>query len=267
MEYYDDIKFTAIGRQMSTFYHADHRWENYGIAFTRQGRMKFKKNKQAERVLDAPFVYWYSPDNSYSHGCFPGESRDHSWCFCIGERIRRITSAVLDRLMPEGCFQIANPIEMSRLYDYMIHLYELKDTQSHFKITIALEQVVGLIVESYMDRQKAHEPELHRKIRSIASAVKKNPFKKWDFHELSHNKIFVSYSYFRQLFTGIMNTPPTEYLLLCRMNAATKMLSEGEFQIQEIAGRCGYDNASAFTRSFKKKVGLSPSAYVLHLQK
>jgi AraC-like DNA-binding protein len=267
MDYYDDIKFTTIGRMPSKFYHVNYRWDNYGIAFTRRGRMRFKKNNRQEKILNAPFVYWYSPENRYTHGCFQGENRDHSWCFCVGKRIQKITYTVLDRLMPEGFLQITNPIEMCRLYDHMIHLYELKDTRMHFQIAVAFEQVVGQIVESYMTLGKACEPELYQKIKAIANAIKENPFKKWDFHAVAKDKLFISYSYFRQTFNKIMNMPPTEYLLNCRMEIASGMLAEKKIQIQEIACRCGYDNAAAFTRSFKKRIGISPTNYISHLQK
>ena len=266
MDYYNDIKFTAVGRQTSKFYHVDYRSEFYGIAFTRRGRMRFKKNNLPERELEAPFVYWYSPENSYTHGCFPGEGRDHSWCFCVGERVRRITST-LDRLMPGGCLQIANPIEMARLYDHMIQLHALNDPEAHFKLVVGFEQVVGLVLESYVARRRTHEPELYGKLRSIADAIKKTPFEEWDFHELARKRMFVSYSYLRQLFHRVMGMPPAEYLLRCRMEAAAAMLADEDVRVQEVADRCGYDNAAAFTRSFKKRLGLSPTSYILHLQR
>jgi len=265
MDYYNNIQFTTIGRQISKFYHVDFRSESYGIAFTRRGRMRFKKNKNPEKIIEAPLVYWYSPENKYTHGCFPGEDRDHSWCFCIGDRIRLITSSVLDQLFPEGCAPINKPVEMIRLFDTMIKIFGQKNPQQHFKIVIALEQVVGLIVESYIAGQKASEPELYQKIKSLANDIKDSPFRKWNFHDLIHYGIQFSYSYFRQLFTRIMGMPPNEYLLLCKMGDAAEMLVENKFLIREIAESCGYDNPAAFSRVFKKKIGLSPTGYITHL--
>ncbi len=267
MEYYNDIKFTAIGRQESKFYHIDYHPEYYGIAFTRRGRMRFKKDNRQERVLEAPFVYWYTPESCYTHGCFSGETRDHSWCFCVGERIKKITASVLEKMIPEGYQEILNPIETARLYDSMIHLSKNNNPSDHFHLVVIFERIVAQVLESYFASREIREPEFCQKIRNVAETIKENPFAEWDFQYIAEKKIFVSYSYFRQLFSRIMNIPPTEYLLRCRMESAGKMLSEKHVQIQEVASRCGYDNAASFSRSFKKRIGLSPSDYIAHLQR
>ena len=43
-----------------------------------------------------------------------------------------------------------------------------------------------------------------------------------------------------------------------RLNAARKLVQDSDMPISEIAGRCGYDNASAMTRAFRSTFGESP---------
>ncbi|APX10384.1 GlxA family transcriptional regulator [Tateyamaria omphalii] len=45
-----------------------------------------------------------------------------------------------------------------------------------------------------------------------------------------------------------------------RLNAARRLVLDSELSVSEIAGRCGYDNASALTRAFRTAFGQSPSA-------
>lgn len=51
--------------------------------------------------------------------------------------------------------------------------------------------------------------------------------------------------------------PQTVYRRL-RLNLARKLVSETDQSVSEVAGRCGYENASAMTRAFKREFGLSP---------
>ena len=51
-----------------------------------------------------------------------------------------------------------------------------------------------------------------------------------------------------------------DFLLRLRMERAVELLDEGT-GIAEIAYACGYSDHSAFTRSFRRMFGLSPSAY------
>ncbi|MBO3699896.1 AraC family transcriptional regulator [Roseivirga sp. E12] len=55
----------------------------------------------------------------------------------------------------------------------------------------------------------------------------------------------------------------TEFLNEIRIGFACKMLVERQMGILEISYYCGYNNISHFNRQFKKKMGLSPSAYLL----
>jgi transcriptional regulator GlxA family with amidase domain len=43
-----------------------------------------------------------------------------------------------------------------------------------------------------------------------------------------------------------------------RLNLARKLVSETDQSVSEVAGRCGYENASAMTRAFKRAFGITP---------
>ena len=56
---------------------------------------------------------------------------------------------------------------------------------------------------------------------------------------------------------------PSKYLHTVRLHIAARMLKETSLSIQEIMDATGYVNAAHFSVSFKKKYGMSPSAYRL----
>lgn len=53
----------------------------------------------------------------------------------------------------------------------------------------------------------------------------------------------------------------TEYVTICRLNAAKKLLTRPDMRISEVAESVGYPDANYFTRSFKKATGMTPREY------
>lgn len=52
---------------------------------------------------------------------------------------------------------------------------------------------------------------------------------------------------------------PMNYLEIYRLEEAHKMLRKQEYNVSEIASRCGFSDANYFTRRFKKHYGILPS--------
>ena len=67
--------------------------------------------------------------------------------------------------------------------------------------------------------------------------------------------------YFRKVFTEVMGTSPFQYIQSVRMNKAQKMLQSDYAGIAAVAYSLGYANVYAFSRDFKKYVGISPLKY------
>ncbi|WP_299704039.1 GlxA family transcriptional regulator [uncultured Tateyamaria sp.] len=59
--------------------------------------------------------------------------------------------------------------------------------------------------------------------------------------------------------TAMAATPATVYRRL-RLNAVLRLVQDTDLPVSEIAGRCGYENASAMTRAFRAAFGQSPQA-------
>lgn len=73
----------------------------------------------------------------------------------------------------------------------------------------------------------------------------------------------LSYSYFSAMFTRVMGMSATEYVLDVRLTNARRMLEQAQDRraIGEIAARCGFETPRYFSTCFKRRFGVSPSAY------
>jgi AraC-like DNA-binding protein len=69
--------------------------------------------------------------------------------------------------------------------------------------------------------------------------------------------IGVSRSVLAARFTDMVGHPPMHYLTLWRMQLASRMLHDGR-QVVDVAGTVGYESEAAFSRAFKKLMGVPP---------
>jgi AraC-like DNA-binding protein len=69
-----------------------------------------------------------------------------------------------------------------------------------------------------------------------------------------------SRSVLAERFAEMVGQPPMQYLALWRMQLASRLLIDGE-PIAAAASSVGYESEAAFSRAFKKLVGLSPSEW------
>ena len=55
-----------------------------------------------------------------------------------------------------------------------------------------------------------------------------------------------------------------KYLIYLRINKSIEYLQSGLYNITEVAELTGYKDIKHFSKSFKKVMGIAPSAYLIH---
>ena len=86
------------------------------------------------------------------------------------------------------------------------------------------------------------------------------PAHAWTLDELAH-EVGLSRSAFAERFNQLAGQPPMQYLAQWRMQVAARLLSDGNSSVAEVALEVGYDSDAAFSRAFKKLVGMPPAAW------
>ena len=66
---------------------------------------------------------------------------------------------------------------------------------------------------------------------------------------------------FKRRFQQATGMPPLEYVHTLRIEEAKQMLEAGEAPVEAIAHEVGYEDATFFSRLFRRKVNLSPAQY------
>lgn len=71
----------------------------------------------------------------------------------------------------------------------------------------------------------------------------------------------ISLSQLSHIFKGVTGYSPIEYLMICRLSAAKNLLSSTDKTIKEIIDLCGFSDESNFSRTFREKVGMTPTEF------
>ncbi len=71
-------------------------------------------------------------------------------------------------------------------------------------------------------------------------------------------EVAMSRSAFVERFTALVGVPPIRYLTALRMETAKTQLRETAMSVAQVAYSIGYESEEAFSRAFKREVGMSP---------
>jgi AraC-like DNA-binding protein len=86
------------------------------------------------------------------------------------------------------------------------------------------------------------------------------PAHPWTIDELARGAA-MSRSAFADRFTALVGQPPMQYLAHWRMQLAAGRLATGTAKVAAIAEEVGYDSEAAFSRAFKRLMGVSPGLW------
>jgi AraC-like DNA-binding protein len=92
------------------------------------------------------------------------------------------------------------------------------------------------------------------------SLMHAHPARGWTIEDLAKD-VALSRSVLAERFTGLVGMPPMQYLAKWRMQIASALLTGGNTNIARVAAETGYGSEAAFSRAFKKMVGVPPSAW------
>lgn len=100
------------------------------------------------------------------------------------------------------------------------------------------------------------DPVVSRAIAMIHS----QPGKNWSVKNLAR-QVAISPSRFAARFTSTLGESPMAYVTKWRMYVAGRLLDNTQRSIDQVAMNVGYESVAAFSRTFKRHLGLPPAAW------
>lgn len=120
------------------------------------------------------------------------------------------------------------------------------------------------VVRTYIEQSKAPPGMLaaiaDKPIGAALQLMHQAPQHPWMLAALAQ-RVSMSRSAFAARFSQLVGQTPMQYLTFWRMQTARKLLTETRLGTAAIAERVGYQSEAAFSKAFKKAVGMGPGAY------
>jgi len=91
-------------------------------------------------------------------------------------------------------------------------------------------------------------------------ALHQRPEKPWSLEGLAV-EVGLSRAAFAKRFKTLVGQSMFEYLTSVRVQLACQLLADTALPLYEVANRVGYDSDLAFTRTFKKRLGQTPTHF------
>lgn len=97
-------------------------------------------------------------------------------------------------------------------------------------------------------------------ISKALGLMHEQPEAAWSLEELAR-QVGQSRATFARRFLELVGETPVAYLTRWRMCLATKLLRDTPLSLDEIAPRVGYQTAAAFSRAFRRSLGVAPGSF------
>lgn len=99
-----------------------------------------------------------------------------------------------------------------------------------------------------------------RHVGKALALIHAEPERDWSVDALAH-EVGLSRSALHDRFTRFVDHAPMQYLANWRIQVGTRLLRESNRTVATIALEVGYDSEAAFSRAFKRLVGMPPAAW------
>lgn len=118
----------------------------------------------------------------------------------------------------------------------------------------------SIFAEMFSSAQSIRQTGSHSIVEDAKSYIGQHYMEPHTLFELG-GRYGMSGKYFAGLFKRYTGISPIDYMITCRLDAAGRLLRSTECSVKEISSSVGYDDPLYFSRHFKSRFGLSPSAW------
>jgi AraC-like DNA-binding protein len=131
-------------------------------------------------------------------------------------------------------------------------------------VTRLADIVVVLAIRAWLEGEPAERAGWLSALRDgqigrALTLIHRHPERAWTVASLAR-QVAMSRSAFAHRFAELVGEPPIRYLLGWRMQLALAALQDEDVSVGRLAQRLGYDSEAAFSRAFKRTMGVPPGA-------
>lgn len=230
------------------------------IHVLRSGGIRIHTKGEADRLVDRPSLLFYMSPTT--HRLTPLDQGADTVCasFEFGAGLHNPLFAALPGLVLVALCELPNVAAS-------VELLFREASEDHCGRQAILDRMIEvliiLLLRELMDQERIHtgllaglsDPRLARAINALHA----DPARAWTLETLARTA-GMSRARFAVRFREIVGTTPMGYLAEWRLGVAQALLRKGA-AVQAVADQVGYANASALSRAFSARIGITPGAW------
>lgn len=250
----------AVYHSVETLSKHPHFHDCHQIIFVVKGTVDFCVNNKMLRAAAGDVAIFSRYENHSVAGCSDAYER---FVLHIDPDIVNQKSAVYSLLTdrPAG---FCNIIRIQSGDDLVADIFKrmLSEHRSSSKLADEMEQLLvkQLLILIYRCTPVDFEHTYDGIVSNVKRQFENACHERYTLDELA-KRYNVSVSSLSHRFQAATGVSVMEYLQSCRMANAKQLLAETDSSISEVIERCGFSDNSNFSRTFKSRNGLSPSAF------
>ncbi|MBA4388084.1 MAG: hypothetical protein C0404_08895 [Verrucomicrobia bacterium] len=133
-----------------------------------------------------------------------------------------------------------------------------------FRVGELLSRLVRRATHFASRQQEATSPAQHKAILETICYVHENIARRLPVRDIAI-RVSLSPSRLMAVFRAGIGISIGEFILRARMSRACTLLAQSDLNISEVASACGFDSIYSFSRCFRQRQGIPPSAYRVSL--
>ena len=230
---------------------------DYQLLYIAGGRVQFFFEKK-EKYIQKGNILLFRPGQEQIYYLRTADLPETYWVHFTGKDVESILTRY--GILPEEQI-LATGLSQNFARIFLQMIQELRLRRSNYEEMLRLE-LRELILHVARNRSSEAKPE-----SSIIDEIENSIHY---FSEHYNRQIVIekyaedrkiSSHWFIQNFKKVTKQTPMQYIINLRITAATRLMRDSSLNISQIANDVGYDNPLYFSRVFKNRMGMSPSAY------
>jgi transcriptional regulator GlxA family with amidase domain len=128
---------------------------------------------------------------------------------------------------------------------------------------VEADSYLAVLLTEFSNAPTTADTSRHRwteRIQEVCLRIQEEPGHRWTVSSLAAANNSDS-DHFSKMFRVVTGLSPAKYIINTRLDRARELLLHGGDSIKQIAESLGYFDQYAFSRQFKRHIGVSPSAY------
>ena len=230
----------------------------YQLVYITEGSGYFESHSLTRQRITAGTVLLLFPGEWHSYAPDPQEGWTEYW---VGFR-----GAGIDRRVSSRFFGLERPLRrvgpsatLTGLYEDILDFVEREKAGYQQLVSSMVLHMLGYIYYKEKNRQYADNgnAELIDRARVM---MRSRPGDSLSPEQLAE-ALGIGYSKFRRMFKDYTGVSPAQYRLQVKLVRAKELLTSGSLNVSEIAYELGFENASQFSTFFRKREGITPTAF------